>query len=411
MKLRLYFLSLLFLLDSSNLTIAQGGVGLSSLMLNPSTRATGLGWTGVSNPTVDPLGFYYNPAMLGYSSQCNNISVEFNPVATDWISLFDNKYSNYGFNLGYNFKNLLNGLNLSAGAGFIHSKFDFNSFIPARTDAFESYNAYGFGVSIYYFVSFSVGITLKDVHSQFTQLTGVNSGEYDLDATALDYGVHLGVPVIKLFDDEFSFELSKDSKLKPVFNYNIGYSRLNIGDEVYYIDPAQKDPLPLTARLGHTFRFGVDYEGRNISINLINYDLILEANDLLVERESFRSSDFTYQGLFGDIEFWKHLVQLKGDEKVVVHKGHSISLVETITILLGSFHGRGYQFNPKTNGLLFSTKGLFKWLNSEVETDFLQYFSKHFEVRFMTSTIFDGEGSLETDLYSLSLHFMNFSFD
>lgn len=409
MKLRLFFLSFLFLINTSSFTNAQGGTAISSLNLHPSPRSTGLGWTGVSNPTDDPLGFYYNPAMLGYSSQHNNISVEFNPGANDWTSLADFKYSNYGFNLGYNFKNLLKGLNLSAGAGFIHSKFDFgDSFIS--NGAYDSYNAFGFSAAVNYYILISIGVTYKDINSQ-TAIGFPFSRIYKLDATALDYGIHLGVPVIKLIDDKFSFELSENSKLKPVFNYNLGYSRLNIGDEVYYIDPAQKDPLPLTARLGHTFRFGIDYKGKNIFINLINYDLILEAQDLLVERETFSSPGFSYQGIFGDIEFWKHLVQLKGDENVVVHKGHSISLVETVTILLGSFHGRGYQFYPKTNGLLFSTKGLFKWLNNELETDVINYLSKHFDVRFITSTIFDGEGGLETDLYSISLHFMNFSFN
>lgn len=392
----------------NSITFAQGGVGLSSLNLNPSTRSTGLGWTGVSNPTDDPLGFYYNPAMIGYSSQHNNVSVEFNPGANDWTSLADYKYSNYGFNLGYNFKNLLNGLNLSVGTGFIHSKFDFGNYFNEE-GAYDSYNAFGFGASIDCYIMLSVGLTFKDVQSKalfFTPFTQT----FDTDATALDYGIHLGVPVIKLIDNEFSFELSERSKLKPVFNYNLGYSRLNIGDEVYYVDPGQKDPLPLTARLGHTFRFGIDYEGKNIFINLINYDLILEANDLLVERETF-TSGFSYQGMFGDIEFWKHLVQLEGDENVVVHKGHSISFAETVTILLGSFHGRGYQFRPKTNGLIFTTKGLFKWLHSELETDFLNYLSKHFDLRFISSTIFDGEGALETNLYSLSIHFMNFSFN
>ena len=406
MKLRLFFLSLLFILNFFSLTIAQGGYGLPFLNLNPSTRATGLGWTGVSNPTDDPLGFYFNPAMLGNSSQQNNISIEFNPGANNWGNFEDFKYSNFGFNLGYNFKDLLNGLNLSAGAGFIHSNFDFG----ANERVYDCYNAYGLGLSIDYYILLSLGINFKDINSE------VVSGfpffrTYKLDATALDYGIHLVIPVIKLIDDEFSFTLSENSKLKPVFNYNLGYSRLNIGDEIYYIDPVQKDPLPLTARLGQTFRFGIDFEGKNIFINIINYDLILEAQDLLVERETFSSPNFSYQGMFGDIEFEKHLIQLKGDENVIVHKGHSISLVETVTILLGSFHGRGYQFNPKTNGLLFTTKGLFKWLNSELETDFIQYISRHIDVRFITSTIFDGEGGLETDLYSLSLHFANFSFN
>ena len=297
-------------------------------------------------------------------------------------------------------------MNLSAGAGFIHSNFDYG----ANARAYDSYNAYGFGASVDYYILLSAGITYRDINSQTVSGFPI-SRTYKLDVSTVDYGIHLAVPVVKLIDDEFSFELSEKSKFKPLFNYNLGYSRLNIGDEVYYIDPAPKEPLPLTARLGHTLRFGIDYEGKNIFINLINYDLILEAQDLLVERESFTSSDFSYQGMLGDIEFWKHLVQLKGDENVVVHNGHSISLAETVTILLGSFYGRGYMRIPKTNGLLFSIKGLFKWLKSELETDFLEYLSKHFDVRFIASTIFDGEGGLETDFYSLSFHFMNFSFN
>ena len=28
-------------------------------------------------------------------------------------------------------------------------------------------------------------------------------------------------------------------QLKPIFNFSIGYSKSNIGDEVYYIDPVK----------------------------------------------------------------------------------------------------------------------------------------------------------------------------
>jgi hypothetical protein len=406
MKLQLIFFSLITLLNSFTLINAQGGVGLASLYLNPSPQLNGLGWIGVSYPNDGPLGFYYNPAMLGYSSQHNNISAEFYPGASDWASISELEYSNLGFNLGYNFKNELNGLNLSLGVGYIYSKFSFGTFRTYEptgvAESFDSYDAYGIGLSLDYIISISMGITFKSIRSAI-----IGDAQYTTNANATDYGILFGVPVIKLIDDNFSFQLSEKSKLKPILNYNLGYSKLNIGDEFYYIDQNQKDPLPLTARLGHTLSFGLDYETDKIFINLIKYDLILEADDILIQRDS---TGFSYQSLLGDIDFWKNLIQLKGDENVVVHKGHAISLIETVTILIGNLRGRGYNYIPKTNGLLFSSKGLLKWLNSELETDFLKFVSKHLELRYTSSNIFSGR-EIETNMSSISLHFMNYAFN
>jgi hypothetical protein len=286
-------------------------------------------------------------------------------------------------------------------------------------DSYDSYNAYSLGASIDYYVLLALGITFKSIHSElgyFAERARVAKA----DVNAIDYGVLLSIPVIKLIDDNYSLKLSENSKLIPVFNYNLGYSRLNIGDGVYYIDPGLKDPLPLTARLGHTLSFGFNYKSDNLFIKLINYDLILEADDILIDWEIDTTtfpSVFSYQGLLGDIDFGKHLIQLKGDEKVVVHKAHSINLVETITILTGSFRGAGYSYIPKTNGLVFSARGLFKWLYSELETDLLRFFAEHIDLKYINASIFDNssigfEGTnIKTDLSAISISFLNYSFN
>ncbi len=118
----------------------------------------------------------------------------------------------------------------------------------------------------------------------------------------------------------------------------------------------------------------------------------------------------SYQGLLGDINFGKHLIQLKGDDKVVVHKGHAINFAETVTILKGSFNGRGYEYIPKTNGYILSTNGLFKWISSQTENETLKFFTDHLELKYIHSTIFKDSG-LDTDFSGVSVSLVNYSFN
>ncbi len=358
----------LLLLIFSIKTNAQREGAIPTLYLNPSPEANGLGWTGVSYADQNALNFYYNPAMLGHFAQTKNISIQSYPGNTNWFNYDFLKYYSYGLNFGYNFKNQLNNLNVAIGAGFIHSKFSFGTYnMYPQNGYFESYDtfdAYGLGVSINYYLTFSAGITYKSIQSVLSDMpTSGELGKGRADVDAIDYGFMITIPVIKLIDDAYSFEFSEESSILPAFNYSLGYSRLNIGKEVYYIDPAQADPLPLTARLGQTFDFGLNFKSNNILINLFNYDLILEAEDLLFKRSVkmdasgyYAGSEINYQGMLGDINFSKHLIQLKSDNNVVVHKGHAISFIETVTILKGSYMGRGFSTTMKTEGLVFSKR-------------------------------------------------------
>ncbi|MEO8398796.1 MAG: hypothetical protein ABI550_03165, partial [Ignavibacteriaceae bacterium] len=269
-------------------------------------------------------------------------------------------------------------------------------------------NAYGLGASINYGIIFSAGITYKDIYSQLGSLQINSTDKGSTKANAIDYGFLITVPVIKLIDENYCFDFFNNSKIVPSFNYNLGYSRLNIGKEIYYVDPAQKDPLPLTARLGQTFNFGFNFQNNEISINLLNYDLILEADDILIDGRS--NNEVSYQGFLGDIDFGKHLIQLKGDNKVVVHKGHAISFVETVTLLKGSFHGRGYMDIRQTDGLMLSTNGLFKWVSSQINNGPLKFITDHLELRYISSSIFNNS-DIETNFSGLSVSFVNYSFN
>ncbi len=381
-------------------SFAQGEAGLPFLSFSPSPESNGLGLTGVSFPSDDPLGFYYNPANLGQFGQNNNLAIQSYPGSTHWLNYDQLKYNNYGINFGYNLKNQLNGLNVSIGAGFIHSKFNYYSF-----DNYDSFNAYGFGASINYFLTLSLGITYKNIRSNFKGYSMDNQiEEYTTKANAFDYGVLLTVPVLKLIAGNYSFNFPSGDKLYPEFNYNIGYSRSNIGDEVSFIDPAQKDPLPLTARLGHTFDLGFNFKTDAISINLINYKLILEVDDILISRND---DGISYQGLLGDINIGKNLFLLKADNKVLVHKANEISFIETVSILQGSYNGRGYPNVMKNDGLVFSTKGIFKFLSAQLENETIKFITNHLEIKYSTASIFQSIG-IPFYLSGISINLSNF---
>lgn len=404
-----FYLLIIVLCIFSNRIKAQSESAISSLYFNPSPELTGLGWNGVSFPNDDAFGFYYNPAMLGYFSQNKNAAVQYAPE-TDWLNIGDMKINSFALSLGYNFKDLLNGLNLSAGFGFIKNKFDLSEIMRGNAD---SYNDFGFGISLDYFVNLCVGISYKKINSTIKYFW--ESSQYEANASAIDYGFLLKVPVIKLIDKNLEWELSEKVSLKPVFSYALGYSRSNIGDEVYYIDRSQSDPLPLTARLGHTLTFGFNLKTNNAFFKLLTYNLILEADDILIERQNIFDpasnsiSTFSYQGMLGDIKFGKHLIQLKGDDKVIVHKGHKINFGETIAILRGLFFGRAYSRGIETGGIIISSKGITKLFSSLSNSSLLNYLAKHFELKYINASIFRKE-NFETTMSGIELTFSNFSF-
>ncbi len=402
MKSAIIGISFSILLIFSFESFAQGESALPFLSFSPSPESNGLGLTGVSFPSDDPLSFYYNPANLGQFGQKNNLSIQSYPGSANWLNFNFLKYNNFGLNLGYNLKNHLNGLNIAVGAGFIHSKFDYNSL------DYDSFNAYGFGASINYYVTLSLGFTYKTITSKVSEYTIDNQLQgFTTKANAFDYGVLLTVPVLNLIAGNYSFKFPSGDDLYPVFNYNIGYSRSNIGNEVSFIDPAQKDPLPLTARLGQTFDFGFNFRVDDMLINLINYKLILEADDILISNSN---GDISYQGLLGDINIGKNLIQLKADDKVVVHKANEISFMETVSILQGSYNGRGFSNVMKNNGLIFSTKGLFKFLNTQLENGTIKFITNHLEIKYSTASIFQSIG-IPSYLSGISVNFSNFHFD
>ena len=397
-------------LVSSNI-FAQSNTAIPMLYLNPSPQLNGMGMVGTGLPTSDPFGFYYNPAQIGYNSQTTNFSLQFYPSKVNWLGLNVASYNNLAFNAGYNFNNLLNGLSLSAGVGFIHSKMDYAGHLgpssyPTSYVSYDEFNAYAFGVGIDYYAQLSLGLTYKKISSVLPVLPQMSTMKtFEANPTVFDYGLLLTVPVLKLIDPSFQLFNFKEMPAHPYFNFSIGYARLNQGGEVAYIYQAQADPLPRTARLGYSISTGLDIAIKNTSLKFFDYSFTVDADDILIEPNS---TSYSYQSGIGDIQIGRNLIELKSSDKVVVHKGHYFNFFETFSLMIGRFDGNGY-YSRKASGWGVSAKGVLKMLKVNLDNNIVDYIADHFDVQYFSTILFQ-DIQIETNLRSIGLNFTGFFF-
>jgi len=382
-------------------SFAQGEAAVPFLLLQPSPSLSSMGQTGTALPTEDPFGFLWNPAQLGYTSQTNNLSYIFYPSKIDWLGFGWLELKGMAFNAGYNFKELI-GFPLSFGFGYSYTELDFGKFYypGERPNGRDYYHSYSFGLGVDYFVQLSVGLTLKDVTSTYIVWPGETGLEVETNVT--DIGVLLNIPLLKLIDDKLQFQLDEDLFAEPTFNFSLGYSKSNLGDSIYYIDRIQTDPLPRIDRFGYGISTGLDLISDNFKIKAFNLAFTVEADDILIKRDAI---NWSYQPTLSDLKFWKNVINIEGDEKIVSHAGLKVDFFETVSLYTGHFSGRGFG-ERKTNGYEFRAKGLLKiyalWANDPI-TDFLR---DHIDIRYYNTNYFADSG-LETKMTGLAFYIHN----
>ena len=407
------FLTILFLFNLFQVTsFAQGEAAVPFLLLNPSPSLSAMGATGAALPTEDPFAFLWNPAQLGYNSLHNNLSFIFYPTPVDWIPAFnlDLELNALAFNVGYNFKDLI-GFPLSFGFGYSNVNFNYGTFVitdpggPNPVGTFEPedyYHAYSFGLGVDYYVQLSVGYTIKDVTSILAYSTEL--GEISANTTVNDFGILLNVPVIKLIKEDLLLPIDGSLNGKPTFDFSLGYSKSNIGDEIEYnIFPGQADPLPRMDRTGYGISAGFDLISDKFRINAFNISFTVEADDILVSRDTTGHSE--YQSTLSDLQFWKNIIEIEGTQKIVSHAGTKLEFVESVSLYFGHFSGRGY-YSESTNGYELRAKGLFKlcalWAKDPI-TDFLR---DHIDIIYYNTNFFEYDFT-ETKMTGLAFYVHN----
>lgn len=263
-------------------------------------------------------------------------------------------------------------------------------------------------MSYEFYLKFSAGITTKSFKSVLSDSPSESEPEtVAVEDNAFDYGFLITAPIAKLFYDDVMFKVKENWNIKPKTNISLGYSLTNLGDEILYFDQVQSDPIPRTARLGYNINIGFDLVEDDFQFNLLDYYFITEAEDILITRDESNNYKTEYQDWMGDISFGKHVIGLKGDDKVVVRKAHMFRFLETFSYSVGRFDGRGFP-NRKSNGYVISTAGLSKYLSANFDNDIVQFIADHISIEYYSSTLF--VDWWETEIEGIGIFLKNFSF-
>ena len=154
-----FILALLLLNLLTIPSFAQGEGAMPVMTMQRSLPLIGAGSIGAAKANDDPIGYYLNPAILGYTSQNNHASLFIMPSKTKFYNM---TFNSFGFSLGYNFREF--DIPISVGFGYMYDILDYGQHSTEGRDIFNSYdsfNNYSFGVGIDYYLLFNLGFSIK----------------------------------------------------------------------------------------------------------------------------------------------------------------------------------------------------------------------------------------------------------
>lgn len=410
---QLFFAAILFSLFTFSQTSAQGQGAIPFMAYQPSPEFQGAGSIGVAKPAENAMGFYSNPAQLGFLSTWNRLTV-LNLPKSGIGGVSDVGLKSHTMSAGFDLERIFPAVPVTIGFGYMDNEMSYgNVYVDSPfgdepigkytpTDRVESYSA---GIGFKYYAYFNFGISYKRFNSQL--IAGSNTSQpklYETEDTAYDLGAMVILPASEIFLENIKFRMEDGSYVTPKLRASLGYAINNIGDEIYYVDPAQSDPLTRMMRLGYSLNFGFDFHFKEETIKLFDYSMTIENSQVLVEQNVI-SNDISYKGAFGDINILDNLIGLAGTDKIGVHKGHSINLFETITVLIGTKSGRGFVDNH-SDGYAISTSGIFKLLEAKSDNNTIDFISNHLEFNYYDVN-YEFSGIGKTRLQSLNLTIKN----
>ena len=393
------------------------------LLVQPSPELNGMAGAFTALPTDDPYGSYYNPAQIGNFSRNTNFAAHFYLNDVTWLPEYrifnfqDLAYNNIAFGLGYNLQNIYPKVPLSIGLGYIRTSFeiqnhhvtDENGNDLGTFTSLETVDAFSIGLTLDYVVLFSLGYTFKHISSDRSDRNiqvGAEMSDDHYSVNAGDFGAQLILPILKSYEFFSENKTVINNNFQPVLNISLGYAISNIGDKITYNADVQPDLLPRQARVGYAISAGLKQTTPDFNINLISFDWSSEARDLLVQ---WSDDKWEYQNSPGEIKFWDHVILAKSDDDVQIYQGWRLGVFETIRYSQGRFKSLYPDEFQKTWGLVISTKGLLKYLNTLTNDDTIDYISKHFELRYSQSSLLtDDDPDNNGSFHGLALYIFGF---
>lgn len=416
-------ISVLLLFVFISLTICAQNTLTSAaqfLLIPASPNSMSMGQTSLVSYN-DPMMMQFNPAnVVDFQNSFQYVTFG---GKLEWLPLFhtDNSLYSFGFSASYDLSIFTNEIPIFLSAGYMRTKFDMgeseyitdNNVNLGRANSFDINNQFTIGFGLNYLIRSSFGFSVKNIYSELPDFSGNSMVISKPSTNAYDFGFKVIAPLISITENLNNKKIELFPNLTPIADLTIGGSLLNFGKEVVYTDKNQGDPLPRTARLGYSFKFGLDYQFEKTNIMLAEATITREVYDLLfnyVPNSDSSSSKVIYQNFPGDIKFFDNFIQGKSNKDIFFVQGYEIGFAETFYLKGGNFIGEGFQEHVLTEGYSLTTKGLTKFVNETGDLDpLVKYIFNHFEIQYFSVKYGVGHPTLGgTKSNSISLTFKGF---
>lgn len=336
---KLITLSLALLFLSSGVAYSQVGItAVPFLQIEPDSRSTGMGNTGVAIAD-NASAIFWNPAGLAFQNQ-NQVSL----THANWLPAFN-------ADLFYDY---LVGTYHIDGIGTIGGHLTFlNLGEQTRTDetGLELGRFNSFEIS----AGLSYGLKLSETFALGTGIRYIYSSLADGSVSGQDIspGSSVGVDVAALYKSNAFQVGSREAKI------NAGMNISNIGPGIQYTDNAQRDPLPTMFRAGWAYTMDLDSNGLN-TITFSNDVSKIMARSQRVNSDP-DSPEFETMGVFEALfNSWGSFERFNGTENVTVSLAQQLMFgfgLEYWYDNLFALRGGYYYENPENGNREFITLG------------------------------------------------------
>jgi hypothetical protein len=349
-------------------THAQGEAAVPFLLLSPSSEANGMGGTTVALQRFDPTSSVFSPAQVGLSSLTTNVRFGLYPATSKTVfatGLPDLEYSAWAASVGVRLNDFIElPLRIGVGLAYHHVVNDLGTFQitnssgPTPISTFESTeSASGFvvGVGLEYILRFGFGYTFRSVESHLSPLgTEQEQGTGEANGSTNDYSFLLEAPLVSIVEEITGEDVNVGSGFQPSLGLSVGMGWNNVGDRIVYVDPAQADPFPRTARAGIAVQGGFSMKDAP-GWDLLSAAWSREAEDLLVVPKA--DGMWEYQSGVGDIQFGTNVIQGKLTGNSGLRSGWQIQVAEVFTVRQGLVKGSA---SYETSGYTIQLAGVLK---------------------------------------------------
>ncbi len=374
--------------------IAQTAIPV--LALSPSPYLNGMGGAGVAISTSDPFVIFANPAQISANVHSNGVSAHFYPVKASLSDRTTADLRASAASVGYRIQVRPNQMGFRIGIGYLNNDLDLGVRVLRDPDGNEIIRTitseYYYGITLsfafeYRFL-FGFGVTYKWVTSErgYLQRPDGSLARLRTDMGIFDYGV---IAVLPVYDLVFT----PGRTFKPFIDLSVGFSKINLGEDVTYNGEIDPLPLPKISRLGYALSAGLNTKFRGTDLNLIKAGWTSEQLDHVVTGTGLENNT---SRIF--------LSNVSGEETYFAASritAFEVRLFETLSYQQGMYSSDNSE-EKTSRGFGLTTSGLFKLIRPKYTRSIISFIFEQMEIGYYQSWYYASSGA-ESVFYGVNV--------